>query len=93
MDGKTCEDANECQQGTCCCNHFCDNTPGAYVCRCRLGFILDANGCNCLDVDECLNDNGGCEQVPCVHDYDEDDVMTVMTMLTMTMTMLTMTMR
>ena len=33
------------------------------LCRCRVEFVLIANGCNCLDVDECLNNNGGCQQV------------------------------
>ena len=33
----------------------CVNTPGSFECVCWDGYMLDADGNNCIDVDECLN--------------------------------------
>jgi len=35
------------------CQHTCINTPGSYVCSCRLGYHLAANQRSCIDVNEC----------------------------------------
>jgi hypothetical protein len=33
---------------------------GSYFCRCRDGFT--GNGVSCRDINECLTNNGGCDQ-------------------------------
>lgn len=39
---------------------FLFNFQGSYFCRCRDGFT--GNGVSCRDVNECLTNNGGCDQ-------------------------------
>jgi hypothetical protein len=39
---------------------FCLSFQGSYFCRCRDGFT--GNGVSCRDVNECLTNNGGCDQ-------------------------------
>ncbi|XP_029995516.1 fibulin-2-like isoform X2 [Sphaeramia orbicularis] len=57
-DGVSCEDINECVQGSHNCGPTfdCVNTEGSFRCnpkpRCSVGFNVDAQG-NCVDVDEC----------------------------------------
>uniref|UniRef100_A0AAY4EQQ2 Signal peptide, CUB and EGF-like domain-containing protein 2 n=1 Tax=Denticeps clupeoides TaxID=299321 RepID=A0AAY4EQQ2_9TELE len=66
-DGKHCEDIDECaSEYTGGCVHECINIPGNYRCTCYDGFRLAHDGHNCLDVDECSEDNGGCQQI-CVN--------------------------
>ena len=57
-----CTDDDECLLGTfnCDANADCVNTQGGYECRCREGFT--GNGVLCRDVNECLTNNGGCDQ-------------------------------
>jgi hypothetical protein len=41
-DGKTCDDINECNDGTAVCdpNASCNNVPGSYTCTCKEGKIV-----------------------------------------------------
>ncbi|XP_017913762.1 PREDICTED: matrilin-2 isoform X6 [Capra hircus] len=43
------------------CAHFCINTPGSYVCRCKQGYILSSDEKTCRTVDYCASENHGCE--------------------------------
>ncbi|XP_017653233.1 matrilin-2 isoform X4 [Nannospalax galili] len=43
------------------CAHFCINTPGSYVCRCRQGYILNLDQKTCRTVDYCASEDHGCE--------------------------------
>uniref|UniRef100_UPI00398EE55D hemicentin-1-like n=1 Tax=Pristiophorus japonicus TaxID=55135 RepID=UPI00398EE55D len=57
LNGKTCDDIDECGLGTHMC-HFgqdCQNEAGSYRClvHCGIGFKLSAEGANCEDVNEC----------------------------------------
>lgn len=44
-------DINECDDDICDANANCDNTPGSYVCSCKVGFEDDGNACR--DINEC----------------------------------------
>ncbi|XP_029962393.1 fibrillin-1 [Salarias fasciatus] len=60
-DGLSCVDVDECSLAPRC--HFnarCINTPGSYNCTCLVGYSGDGTVV-CDDVDECLVDNGGCQ--------------------------------
>ncbi|KAM7358333.1 uncharacterized protein ACRADG_003345 isoform 5-T6 [Cochliomyia hominivorax] len=57
-DPSKCEDIDECSlPGV--CQHSCRNTNGSYECLCPLGYRLE-NGRECVDIDECAENNGGC---------------------------------
>lgn len=57
-DPNKCEDIDECSlPGV--CQYQCRNTNGSYECLCPKGYRLE-NGRDCADVDECLENNGGC---------------------------------
>lgn len=68
-------DINECllRNGHGPCQDSCVNTLGGYNCSCdRLaGTQLAADGHSCDDVDECLNDNGGCSHT-CLNTLGKD---------------------
>uniref|UniRef100_A0A669P7V8 Matrilin 2 n=1 Tax=Phasianus colchicus TaxID=9054 RepID=A0A669P7V8_PHACC len=53
------------------CDHFCINTPGSYVCRCKQGYILNADQktCSTQDLYYCAVDNQGCQH-ECVNTED-----------------------
>ncbi|XP_078424633.1 uncharacterized protein LOC144696780 [Cetorhinus maximus] len=59
---KTESYVNECQSGShdCHSSASCFNSPGSFQCVCKAGHTGD--GRNCTDVDECLQNNGGCSQ-------------------------------
>ena len=40
-------DQDECGAGISCCDQMCVNTAGSYMCGCRAGFTLSADGCLC----------------------------------------------
>ena len=39
-------DVDECERGD--CSHNCSNLPGSFVCSCREGFYLSADGRTCF---------------------------------------------
>jgi hypothetical protein len=53
-DGKTCNDVDECKDGSAGCDPHADclNSTGSFACTCQEGW--DGNGTSCMDVDECL---------------------------------------
>ncbi|KAM5280912.1 matrilin-2 isoform 3-T3 [Ctenodactylus gundi] len=48
------------------CAHFCINTPGSYVCRCKQGYILNSDQKTCQIQDLCAVEDHACEQL-CVN--------------------------
>uniref|UniRef100_A0A8C5X090 Matrilin 2 n=1 Tax=Malurus cyaneus samueli TaxID=2593467 RepID=A0A8C5X090_9PASS len=52
------------------CDHFCINTPGSYLCRCKQGYILNADQKTCSSIsklfDHCVLNDHGCEHL-CVN--------------------------
>ena len=57
-----CENVNECEQedhGG--CQHQCIDSHGSFHCHCAEGFRLDDNQRDCVDSNECLRSNGGCQ--------------------------------
>ncbi|XP_075172350.1 LOW QUALITY PROTEIN: matrilin-2 [Anomaloglossus baeobatrachus] len=48
------------------CDHFCINTPGSYLCRCKQGYVLNADEKTCRTEDLCATEKHGCEQI-CVN--------------------------
>uniref|UniRef100_A0A2S2R9N3 Fibrillin-3 n=1 Tax=Sipha flava TaxID=143950 RepID=A0A2S2R9N3_9HEMI len=52
-DGHTCDDVDECRDGTAGCSHQCINTVGSAFCVCPDGLQLDEDWKTCVDVDEC----------------------------------------
>ncbi|KAM5211914.1 matrilin-2 isoform 1-T1 [Hipposideros larvatus] len=48
------------------CAHFCINTPGSYVCKCKQGYILNSDKKTCRIQDLCAVEDHGCEQL-CVN--------------------------
>ncbi|XP_021118278.1 matrilin-2 [Heterocephalus glaber] len=48
------------------CAHFCINTPGSYVCRCKQGYILNVDQKTCRIQDLCAVEDHACEQL-CVN--------------------------
>ncbi|NXK57692.1 MATN2 protein, partial [Sylvietta virens] len=48
------------------CDHFCINTPASYLCRCKQGYILNADQKTCSTQDLCAVEKHACEQI-CVN--------------------------
>ncbi|XP_029404114.1 matrilin-2 isoform X3 [Mus pahari] len=48
------------------CAHFCLNTPGSYICKCKQGYTLDTDQKTCRIQDLCATEDHGCEQL-CVN--------------------------
>ncbi len=57
-DGKTCDDIDECTEGTANCddNAICNNNPGSFECICKSGYEGDGETCSVIAV---------CENNPC----------------------------
>uniref|UniRef100_A0A0M3J506 EGF-like domain-containing protein n=1 Tax=Anisakis simplex TaxID=6269 RepID=A0A0M3J506_ANISI len=48
--------------GQCGLTFICVNTIGSYSCQCPPGYLLNANGTLCVDIDECLQNLNNCTQ-------------------------------
>ncbi|EEB18651.1 conserved hypothetical protein [Pediculus humanus corporis] len=63
IDGK-CTDLNECNYDrfpeVCDSDFECINTPGSYLCRCKIGFEENPNTHRCEDVNECQTNQHNC---------------------------------
>eukprot|EP00042_Codosiga_hollandica_P044966 m.450060 g.450060 ORF g.450060 m.450060 type:complete len:658 (+) comp56908_c0_seq3:1313-3286(+) len=79
--GGDCIDANECSQNPCPSASTCSNSFGSFTCVCSLGTtgsfvgtgsdgIAAAARFSCVDVNECLVNNGGCHvQRTCANSF------------------------
>lgn len=45
------------------CQHDCINTEGSFHCSCHDGYESSNNGFSCVDVDECVENNGDCSNI------------------------------
>ncbi|XP_071960612.1 uncharacterized protein [Antedon mediterranea] len=57
-----CQDIDECEPNPEDC-HTCTNLPGSFNCECNEGFVPNGNDTSCLDINECMRNNGGCQHV------------------------------
>lgn len=53
-------DINECERSP--CQYNCHNTDGSFTCSCPTGFLLNADGLTCRDLDECATGQNLCQQ-------------------------------
>ncbi len=64
-DGATCEDVDECTEGTHDCDPAagkCTNLDGSRACGCQPGWEFAGDGTTaCVDIDECAEGGGGCD--------------------------------
>lgn len=74
-DGRTCEDINECRQGSqspCSDHASCTNSAGSYTCTCDAGW--DGDGTVCKDVNECSDANNVCSPHATCFEMDDSFV-------------------
>ena len=58
------QDIDECSQTSgICSNGVCENMMGAYQCICDEGYKQAGSATSCVDVDECAEANGGCDDL------------------------------
>uniref|UniRef100_A0A8C8S0B8 Matrilin 2 n=1 Tax=Pelusios castaneus TaxID=367368 RepID=A0A8C8S0B8_9SAUR len=48
------------------CDHFCINTPGSYMCKCKQGYTLNSDWKTCSTQDLCAVEKHACEHI-CVN--------------------------
>ena len=74
VDGIRCVDTNECtsNNGHGPCQDTCVNTEGGFQCSCENipGTKLDADDRNCVEIDLCEDNNGGCSH-DCLTSYGQ----------------------
>ncbi|KAJ7410447.1 fibrillin 2 [Pitangus sulphuratus] len=59
---KNCMDIDECEHNPLLCRGgACVNTEGSFQCDCPMGHELSPSEEECLDIDECMIMNGGCD--------------------------------
>jgi len=60
------EDQHNCLEDPCSenpCDQKCESSrDGNFTCSCKSGYLLDDDQRTCNDVDECMDDNGGCQE-------------------------------
>ncbi|HQN73767.1 MAG TPA: hypothetical protein PLB16_10170, partial [bacterium] len=62
VDGKACDDVNECETDNGGCAQNCTNTTGSHTCSCDAGYTLNGDGFNCDDVNECVEGTDNCHE-------------------------------
>ncbi|XP_063413381.1 fibrillin-2-like [Mytilus trossulus] len=62
-DRHNCSDRDECQRygKKICHNGHCVNIPGSFYCECNMGYRFHKPSKQCIDTNECKDNNGGCE--------------------------------
>ncbi|OXB66901.1 hypothetical protein ASZ78_013562 [Callipepla squamata] len=59
---KNCMDIDECERNPLLCRGgMCVNTEGSFQCDCPVGHELSPSREECIDIDECMIMNGGCD--------------------------------
>ncbi|CAL7944768.1 unnamed protein product [Xylocopa violacea] len=58
LEGDKCVDVNECKDNNGGCERKCVNTPGSFRCECPKGMKLGEDRFTCVDINECLLNNG-----------------------------------
>ncbi|XP_068854390.1 latent-transforming growth factor beta-binding protein 4-like [Aphelocoma coerulescens] len=56
----SCEDVDECQEGTLCQHGLCTNTRGGFACLCPPGFLLDSSRSSCISQQVLSEARGPC---------------------------------
>ena len=57
MDGRSCDDIDECKENPRICNGGkCTNTPGSYTCSCSGGLIASPDGNTCEGTNQTNSD-------------------------------------
>ncbi|XP_030012462.1 latent-transforming growth factor beta-binding protein 1 isoform X1 [Sphaeramia orbicularis] len=61
--GGRCVDVDECQDPQVCTRGHCQNTEGSFMCQCGPGFRVSADGHQCDDVNECVEEARPCGSI------------------------------
>lgn len=64
---QSCADVDECQDPEICSNGMCRNTQGSFTCTCRRGYQLSPDRRDCVDTDECEEDEETCMHGLCMN--------------------------